>query len=285
MDKKIWYMYLGVFLILDALFPILAYFALQNMPTLWLVIFSIGVSFLCWLFIFFQQKLYQQYKKKEILFPTFLSALFLWMGGLLYFFGIEYSSPSIASTLLLLQSFFAFIVFNLFGKESYTKRQVTWALLMFIGGVIILYRWESVINTWVFIMLVAGIMFTLWNYYTKQASLKWANSFFLLINRNFLIIIITTILALTFIWPIEFELVQQNLLWIFLIWFFTLFIWKIAWIWALKNLSSFVAISTFPLIPLLVIVFSVIILNEVPSSNEIIGFIPILIWSLLLIKN
>lgn len=98
-------------------------------------------------------------------------------------------------------------------------------------------------------------------------------------------VIITTILALIFVWPIEIELIKQNLIWIFLIWFLVLFLAKALWITALIKLNSFVAISSFPIIPLLVMLFSFIILKEVPTTMELLWFIPILIWTLLLVKK
>jgi len=218
MNKFNWYIYLIIFLFLEGLFPIFTFFALQSLPLLWLVVCSIWISILFWLIIFFKERLYNQYKKKEILFPTFMSALFLWVWSLLYFFWIKYSSPSIASILLLLQSFFAFIIFNLFWKEEYHLKQIIWAVLMFLWWIIILYEWDNFVNLWALIMVLAWIIFTIWNYYTKQASLKWANPFFLLINRNFLMVIITIILAYTFVWIPNTELIQQNFIWIFLIW-------------------------------------------------------------------
>lgn len=156
---------------------------------------------------------------------------------------------------------------------------------MFIWWIIILYDWSSFVNLWALIMFIAWIIFTIWNYYTKQASLKWANPFFLLINRNFLMVIITSILALIFVWPIEIELIKENIIWIFLIWFLVLFLWKALWVIALSKLNSFVAISSFPIIPLLVMIFSFLILKEIPSYREILGFIPILIGALLLMKK
>jgi len=135
-----WYIYLIIFLILEWLFPIFTYFWLKSLPVLWLVVFWISISILFWLIIFFKEKLYLQYKNKELLFPTLMSALFLGMGWLLYFLWIKYSSPQIASILLLLQSFFAFIIFNIFWKEEYNLKQIIWALLMFIWGIIIWMR-------------------------------------------------------------------------------------------------------------------------------------------------
>ena len=134
-------------------------------------------------------------------------------------------------------------------------------------------------------MLIAWIVFTIWNYYTKQASLKWANPFFLLINRNFLMVIITSILALYYTWIPDIELIKQNFIWIFLIWFLVLFLWKALWITTLKKLDSFVAISSFPLIPLLVLIFSYFILNDIPNTQKLIGFIPIILGAILLIKK
>ncbi|MDQ7008703.1 MAG: EamA family transporter [Candidatus Gracilibacteria bacterium] len=108
------------------------------MSTLLLVSCSVGVSLFFLLIIFVKDKLYLQYKNKELLFPTLMSVFFMGIGGLLYFFGIKYSSPSTAAILLLLQSLFAFIVFNIIGKEKYTFKQIIGAILIFIGGIIIL---------------------------------------------------------------------------------------------------------------------------------------------------
>lgn len=285
MKKLNWYIYLSIFLILDSLFPIFLYFAIQTAPTLWIYTFSIFIAFLFWLIIFFKDRLFNEYKKREILIPAFLSALLLGLWWLLYFFWIEYSSPSTASILLLLQSFFAFIIFNLFWKENYHSKQVIWSIFMFIWWIIILYKWETFINIWSIIMVIACILFTVWNFYTKKASLKWASPFFLLINRYLLMFIITLILAVSILWPIDLNLIKQNLIWIFLIWFFALFLWKAFWILALTKLDSFVAISSFPIVPLLVMLFSFIFLKEVPNFREILWFIPIAIWAILLIQK
>ncbi len=285
MTKNSWYIYLAVFLLFEGLFPIFSYFALQSMPTLCLFVAATTISIVFWLWIFFKEKLYTQYQKKEILFPTLISSVFMWVWGLLYFFWIKYSSPSIASMLLLLQTFFAFIIFNLLWKEPYHIKQLFGAMLMFLGGIIVLYEWDSFVNLGAIIMIVACIIFTIWNFFTKKAVKYGANPFFLLLNRNILMVIITTILALVFVWPFEIANIQENFLWIFLIGFLVLFLWKASWVMALTKLDSFVAISSFPVIPLLVMVFSFFILGEVPGYKEIFGFIPIVIGTILLVKK
>ena len=134
-------------------------------------------------------------------------------------------------------------------------------------------------------MIIAAVFWTIWNFFTKRASLKWANPFFLLINRNIFMVFISSILAYIFVWEPNFKLVKENFIWIFLIWFLVLFIWKSAWIIALKKLDSFVAISSFPIIPLLVIIFSYFILWKSLDLQQILGFIPIFIGSYMLSKK
>jgi len=280
-----WYILLWIVLLLEGFFPIFTYFALESIELLWLVAFSIGISLLFWLIIFFKDKLYNQYKNKEILFTTFMSSVFLWIWWLLYFFWIKYSSPSIAAMLLLLQSFYAFIIFNLLWKEEYNIKQIIWAIFMFIWWIMVLYEWDSFVNIWALIMLIASFIFTIWNYYTKQASLKWASPFFLLVNRNILMIFITSILAYSFSWIPDLDVVKQNFIWIFLIWFLVLFISKALWIRALTVLNSFVAITSFSIIPLVVLVLSFFILDDIPSLAKLLWFIPIFVGSLLLVKQ
>ena len=285
MKSASWYIFLIIFFVLEGLFPIFSFFAQKSLPTFWLVALATAVSFVFGLTIFVKKKLYLQYQKEGILLPTLLSSLFMWSASILYFFGIEYSSPSTASVLLLLQSLFAFIIFNVLGKEEYWLKQIFGAVFMFVWGFMILYQGESFLNLWAIIMLIACLAFTIWNYYTKKASMKGANPFFLLINRNFLMIIITTIFAITFVWPIEMQLVEQNIVWILLIWFLVLFLGKAAWIMALDKLNPFVAISCFPGIPVFVMIFSFLILREVPSAKEILAFIPMIVGAFLLINK
>jgi len=283
MNKKI-YLWFIVFLSLEGLFPIFTYFALENISTLWLVAFSVTISFFFGLIILFKEKLYKQFKKKELYFPVFMASLFMWIWWILYFFWIKYSSPSIAAIFLLLQSLFAFIAFNLIWKENYNYKQIIWAILMFLWWVIILYNGESFINLWALIMIIACISWTIWNFFTKKASLKWANPFFILINRNFLMAIIISILAYIFIWEPDIDLIKQNFIWIFLIWFLIFFLSKVIWISILSKVNWFIAISTFPLIPLFVMIFSYFILWQIPTTQQIIWFIPIFIGSYMLIK-
>ena len=280
-----WYSFLVLFLIFEGLFPIFSYFALQNIPTLWLVAFSILISFLFWLIVFIVKRLHLEYLKKELLLPTFLSALFLWTWWMLYFFWVKYSSPSIASIMLLLQTLFAFIIFNLLWKDNYNYKQVIWAVLMAIWWFLVLYEWDSFINVWALIMVIAWIVFTIWNFYTKKASLIWANPFFLLINRNFLMLIITSILGFLFVWEPDFQIIQENFIWIFLIWFLVLFLSKAFWIIALSKLNSFVAISSMPIIPLFVLIFSFFILNDIPNTQKLLWFLPIMVWWVLITRK
>lgn len=285
MNKVSWYLYLAIFLLLEGLFPIFSYFALQQLSTLWLICFSTGIAVVFCACILWTQNLFSEYRRKDIWMFTFLSSFFLGLGGILYFFWIKYSSPSTASILLLLQSFFAFIIFNLLWKEPYHTKQIFWAILMCLGGVIVLYEGESFINIWAWIMIIVTIVSTLWNYYIKQASLLWVNPFFLLFNRSVFVLVFTGILALIFIWPIDVKLIGQNFVWIFLIWFFVLFLGKALWIMSLAKLDWFVAISTFPIIPVLVTCFSILILHQFPTYREVFWFIPILLGTLFLTKK
>jgi drug/metabolite transporter (DMT)-like permease len=285
MKKSSWFLALGIHFFLEWLFPIFSYFALIHLSILWFVALSVFIALVFWVGIMIKQKLYREYKNKEILSPMLLSVFFLGIWGILYFFAIKYSSPSTASILLLTQTFFAFVLFNILWKEKYTIRQIIWAIFMLIWGITILYKGQSFYNLWVIIMIITCIFFTFWNFYVKRASLRWANPFFLLVNRNLFMFMLTTLLAFIFVWPVSIEVIKQNLIWIFFVWFFVLFLGKILWIIALSQLDSFVAISSYPIVPFLVMIFSFFILKKIPSPQEILWFIPLAIGSILLVKK
>jgi len=79
MNLKNWYIWLIIFLFLESLFPIFLYFAMKNMQALYVVSFSALIAMIFGLLIFIKEKFYKQYLQKEILFPTFMSAFFLWI--------------------------------------------------------------------------------------------------------------------------------------------------------------------------------------------------------------
>ncbi len=281
-DKQIWYTFLAIMLMLEWFFPILSFIVMKKMEVLWVVALSISVAIFFGLIFFIKDKLYKQYLDKKIIWYSLLSAFLLGLGGLGYFYWIKYSSPGIASILLLMQILYAFFIFNIFGKEPYSYKQLLGASLMLIGWFLVIYEWESFINTWAVIMLVSSLIFTFWNYYTKKATKLWASPFFLLLNRNLIVISIVWTLGYIYYGFPPVRLVQENFLWIFLIGFLSLFVSKILWIKALERLDSLVAISSFPLISVFAVIFSYFILWDILTMQQLFGFIPILIWTILL---
>jgi uncharacterized membrane protein HdeD (DUF308 family) len=64
-------------LILEGLFPLFSFFALQKLETIWLVALATAVSIIFGLIFFIKDKQYLAYKNKDIVIPTILSGFFL----------------------------------------------------------------------------------------------------------------------------------------------------------------------------------------------------------------
>jgi drug/metabolite transporter (DMT)-like permease len=177
------------------------------------------------------------------------------------------------------------MIFNVFWEEECHIKETIGALLMPIGWAVILYKWEDFINLWWAIMILACLMMTVWNLYTKRANKHWTNPMFLITNRNFIVFIISIIFAYIYVGPIALTQISENLIWIIAIWVLILFTAKVLFAMTLARVKWFIAISFFPAIPLFVLLFSYIFLWEIPSLQQILWFIPIFIGSYLLVKK
>ncbi len=280
--EKIWYISLISFLLLDWLFPVFSVEVINSVGVLWLVTLSTWIAWFFSLLVLLKKKKFSQYKQKEIIVPTILGWLGLWIWTLFYFYWIKYLNASLASVLLLLQIPIGFIIFNVFGREKYNYQQFIGSILMFIGGFIVIYKWWNLLNIWSLIMLLACILMVFWNFFVKKASLHGASSFFLLFNRSVLMFVIIWVIAFLYDWAPNTIIVKESLFDIIAIWFLFMFLAKVLWINALKNLNSIIPLSSFPLIAVIAIILSYFMLWETLNVQQLIGLIPIFIGFFLL---
>ena len=280
--EKIGYISLVSFLLLDWLFPVFSVEVINNVGVLWLVTLSTWVAWFFSLWVLLKKKKLNQYKQKEIIVPTILWWLWLWIGTLFYFYGIKYLNASLASVLLLLQIPIWFIVFNVFGKEQYNHQQFIGSMLMFIWGFIVVYKWWNLLNIWSLIMLLATVLMVFWNFFVKKASKHWASSFFLLFNRSILMFVIIGIITYLFDGAPNISIIKESFLDIIAIWFLFMFLAKVLWINALKNLNSIIPLSSFPFVSIIAIILAYFMLGETLNNQQIIGLLPIFIGFFLL---
>lgn len=236
-------------------------------------------------FLMFINWTWWDYKKKEALVDVFLASITLgWLCWILYFYGISLLDPNTASMLLLVQIFFNFLFFNIYKKEAFSKNHIIWSLFMCAWAGMILYKWWLKIDFWALVMIFYSLVSTLWNYFVKKSRQK-VSAIFISFNRNIIALFFVFILAL-FQWNFpETQIIKDNLPIIALIWIWIFGFSKLFWVETIHRLPMFTASSFLTGIPVLVMIFSYFMIDLVPTTRQLIAFIPIFIGSLLLLRK
>ncbi|NTV40677.1 MAG: DMT family transporter [Candidatus Moranbacteria bacterium] len=266
-------------------FPIMTVLALKNMPTLltlaWSTLF--GAFFFALIITF--KKGWQQIKNpnalKDILLSTFLLGVLYY---LLFFFGLRYTSPGNASLIALTETFFSFCFFNLWRKEFVTSKHIFGAILMFAGSVIVLYPNIHGFRLGDILILSAGIVAPLGNFFQRRAR-KSVNSETILFVRSLLSAIVIFILA--YFTKTDFSSVDLKKVFVFLVinGFFLLGLSKFLWIEGIYRIGVMKANALNGLAPLVTLLFAWILLKNIPTPFQLLAFVPMFFGILLLSEN
>jgi len=278
-----------IIIILEALlwglFPIMTVLALKSIPTLLALAWSTLFGAIFFALIISFKKGWRQLKNKTILKDILFSTLFL---GVLYyvffFFGLQHTSPGNASLIAMTEIFFSFCFFNLWRKEFVTSKQITGAILMVIGGIIVLYPNIHSFQIGDILILLAGFIAPLGNFFQRRAR-KSVSSEVILFIRSLLSAIVIFVLA--YLMKADFSAIDLKKVFIFLIinGFFLLGLSKFLWIEGIHRIGVMKANALNGLAPLITLLFTWLLLGNLPTRFQLFAFIPMFFGIILLSNN
>ena len=283
---------LGVIMILCetlmySLFPIIIVHTTRILPPILFAGLSIlTASVTLFVFLLFTKQLHTlknrimiRYTLMITLFIVIIPSIFIFVGS---------SRTSGINTTILLQSeiLFTFLIFGLFSNEKITLRKIFGACVVLLGTCFILYNGNVTINTGDLLIIAGTFFYPIGNMFAKK-TLKVASPSAILFVRSFvggsvLILIslffenhVVTIKNLSIYWP----LVLFNAIFIY-------HISKLLWYEGIKRIdvSKAIPISTGGY-PAFSLIFAILLLKEIPTIYQLIGFVAIMFGVFILIKK
>jgi drug/metabolite transporter (DMT)-like permease len=263
--------------IIWSLFPIVTIYCYKYIDPLFTGVISTLLSCVFFAIVITYHKQWGQIKTKEAIKPILFSTLFI---AVLYyvflFIGMKYTSAGNASIIFLMQTFFTFIVLNVWKKEKSTPKHIIGACLMIFGAILVIFPGEIVLNIGDLLILIAMIFPGVGNYYQKEAR-KHISSSTLMFYRNIIGSIVLMILAFSFESIPTLSDIQLALPFLLINGFILLGFAKILWVEIIHRLPITVTTALSGATPFFTLIFAYLLLNEIPNMWQLSALVPITI--------
>ncbi len=260
-----------------SIFPVITTFTFNGLTPLFSAGLSTCISALFFgIFITFKRGWHELNIRsawKDIL----LTSLFIGIGFYaLLFIGIQKTTAGNAGILTQLEVLFSMIILGLWKKEKLKKGHIGGAVLMIIGGILVVYKGEFELNAGDLIIIAATALPPIGNYFAQKARQKVSSSF-IMFSRSVISGIFLMILAILFEPTLNTGNLKNSILFVVINGIFLLGLAKILWIESIHRISISKAVALDAIAPAFTLIFAYWLLNETPTGWQILGFIPILI--------
>ncbi len=268
----------------EGLFPIWSIIAVRKIGSIHTYLASLVFAIFFFAVLVFVKGEFKEFFKKEALKDLLLTSFFITFMFVLIYIGLSYTTASNMSIILLLQIFFSYLYFNLFGDEKMDLVHTAGVFLMGIGAFIVLFPGRLSVNLGDLFVLIAAMIAPIANFYQKRARLL-VSSEVVLLFRSLFAFPILAILAFLFEKSPLLKDYREVFIYLFLSGFFVLGLSKIFWLEALHRISITKLSAMASLIPLFTLVFAYFLLKEIPTYIQLFGAFLIILGSIFITRN
>jgi len=270
--------------LIEAWFPIFAAFSVAALGGLHAYFYSLmaAVVFLTLSFIYSGKisELALRSAYKDLAWTSFyITSLFA-----LTFVALQYTSATNVAIILFLQILFGFLFLSRHRHERLSLKQTIGALLMTLGALLILFPGTFVVNLGDGLVLLAAMISPIANHYQKRARAKVSSETILLVRSLLALPFLFLLASFSEVAP-SVEQLLANWHWLFLTGFLVFFIAKVLWIEAIYLLPITKVNALYAFAPLMTMGLAFLLLNEIPSTYQIIGVFPVLIGGYLITRK
>ncbi|MBT6068373.1 DMT family transporter [Candidatus Peregrinibacteria bacterium] len=268
-----------------AFFPIVVILSYSSLTPLYSAAYSILIAALFFTIIITYKRLWHEFKIKEAWLDIILGSLI--NGTILYtlmFLGLKYTTAGNASIISLMEIFFAFVIFKIWFKENHSFRKIFGTIIMGIGALIILLPGEMELHIGDLLILSAVFFGPIGNFFQKRACEK-VSSYFMMLVRSIIAGTIILILAINLEPSIPYSALKPSIVFLLINGVLFFGIQKIGWLEGIKRIPITKATSFLTMLPAITIIFAFLILGEIPTIWQLLGFIPIATGMLLILKK
>src|SRR3989344_509970 len=199
----------------------------------------------------------------------------------LYYAALTLTTPGNVAIVLLFEVFTTYAFFRMFKSETMPLSHIIGAILMVVGGGVILLKDLSGINIGDFLILLAVMFAPIGNLYQQEAR-KLASGEAVLFLRYLLSVPPLFILAYFFDGVSSFRDIYASFLFLLISGVLILGISKLWWIEGLHRTSVPKAIALASVAPFFTLLFAWLVLYQEPTLYQLFSLVPLIIGTLLL---
>lgn len=269
--------------LLESWFPILSILSMGYIGALHTYALSLVVALFFFIILMAKRNRFSELKNKDAYRSLLLTSFWITSLFILVFIGMRYTTAGNMAVIVFLQLLFAYLYFNVLGKEKMGKLHTLGAIIMGVGALIILIPDEMVFNRGDLLILAGSAIAPFANFYQKQAR-TFCSSETILWFRTMVGLPFVLLLAWVFEPALRYDNLIMALPYILIIGSAIYVVSKIMWIEALHRISITKVSALMGLAPMMTLIFAYFYLHEIPDLRQILGIFPILIGGYLITR-
>jgi drug/metabolite transporter (DMT)-like permease len=272
--------------ILWSLFPIVTIVSLSSISSILSLAYSTlfaGVFFA--VVVVWRGKIKELFSAGTMVYMLPITFFIGWLFYGLYFSGLKFTTSGNASIIAEMEIFFSYLLFNVWKKQPFSGGNITGALLMLVGAIIILFpKGGFSFRGGDWLVLAASACAPIGNYY-QQKLRKKISSESLLFLRSLFSFPFFFLLAFLFKTDASWA-ISPKLFWLLLLNGFVLLGFsKIMWLEGIHRISVTKSAALASISPLFTLLFAYIFLKQAPTIWQLSAFIPLAAGLVLLTKD
>lgn len=271
-------------MILWSLFPIVSSLGQRGLTPL-VSLFWVNVAAALFFFVLmFPRSRWHELRNRSVWLFTLgivISICVVYYG--LYFYALSRTTPANAAIVALFEVVPSYLFFQILKKEPFASKHIFGMILAVIGALIVLLPKAQGVHSGDFLILLAVFAAPVGNWYQQKAR-KTASTETVLFLRHLLTIPFLAILIYVFGMRIHSTDVSGVLGWILLNGILVFGLSKIFWVEAIHRMSVTRALAISSLNPVFTVLFSWLIIKEVPTAFQLLA-LPFLIASVWILTN
>jgi len=268
---------------IESWFPILSIVSMSYIGALHTYMYSLIIALVFFIVIMFKRDRFKELKNKEAYKDLLLTSFWITTLFLLVFIGMQYTTAGNMAVIIFLQLLFAYLYFNVIGKEKMDSLHLIGAFIMGVGALIILVPDDLSFNKGDLLILVGAAIAPFANFYQKRAR-TYCSSETILGFRTVVGLPFIAVMAWYFEPATTYEGLMSALPYLLIIGIAVYVISKIMWIEALHRISITKVSAMMGLVPVMTLLFAYFYLHEVPELRQLMGIVPVLIGGYMLTK-
>ncbi len=218
---------------------------------------------------------------KDILWTTFFIGIIYY---LFFFFGLRYTSAGNASIIALTEVFFSYLFFNIWKKDPLPLYHIAGAILMLVGAIIVLYPNLHKFQLGDILIVIAATIPPFGNFFARRAREKVSSEAIMFV-RSIISGVVILLIAFIFGNTFSYSDFKTSFLLLFINGVFLLGLSKVMWIEGIVRISVVKANALGSVGPLLTLLFAWLFLRNIPTSWQLLSFIPMFFGIILLSMN